>query len=258
MKKRALVNLKGGLGNQIFQLSFANYLRSLDFKVFIDTTFYEQNHPFPRNLEIIIQDTGFREVKIKSNILFQLNKSLYVEDDTFEIKNLKTFNRFIGYYQNLKYLEDSKNFLKTNMNLNSNNFYSENIAAIHIRKTDYSNINQELTETYYMKAIDILLKIDKSIKFDVYSDDPKLKLDSKIFKNINNLFLPTINEKPINVLRKMLNYKNYVIANSSFSAIAAYLSEFDNKVVIYPSPWWRNSDIKLLNIPSNWIRVANN
>ena len=52
MNKFALVNLKGGLGNQIFQVSFANYLRSIGFYTFLDTSFYESNHTFPRKLEI--------------------------------------------------------------------------------------------------------------------------------------------------------------------------------------------------------------
>ena len=257
MKKLALVNLKGGLGNQIFQLSFANYLKYCDFNVVIDTSFYENTHQFPRKLEIDIKETGFKQIKIKSDLMFKINKSVYAEDDTFEIQNLKSYNRFVGYYQNLKYLKFSKNFLNTNLKLKSDKFYSENIAAIHIRKTDYSLIDQELTELYYKNAIDELTKIDKNIKLDIYSDDPKLKLNFSIFKNINNIFLPNIDEKPLSVLIKMLNYKNYVIANSSFSAIAAYLSDYDDKVVFYPDPWWRNSNIKLLNIPTNWNCIRN-
>ena len=35
MKKIALIYLKGGLGNQIFQISFANYLSNLGLNVFI-------------------------------------------------------------------------------------------------------------------------------------------------------------------------------------------------------------------------------
>ena len=54
----------------------------------------------------------------------------------------------------------------------------------------------------------------------------------------------------------MLNYKYYITANSSFSAIAAF-SEIDNKIVTYPDPWWRNSEIKLINIPPDWIGIQN-
>ncbi len=35
-KKEAIVDILGGFGNQLFQLSFANYLRSNDYKVLIN------------------------------------------------------------------------------------------------------------------------------------------------------------------------------------------------------------------------------
>jgi len=47
------------------------------------------------------------------------------------------------------------------------NDYNENIA-IHIRKTDYKVINQELNTKYYKTAIDSFLKTSKDVKFDIY------------------------------------------------------------------------------------------
>lgn len=258
MHKYALVNLKGGLGNQIFQISFANYLRILGINTFLDISFYENKHQFPRNIEIDLQQLGFKYFKLKSNLIFKINKSLFWEDDTFNLVDLKKYNRFVGYYQNLKYLEESKTFLQTKINLENKNEDNKNLCAIHIRKTDYSIINQELKNEYYQLSIKKLLSINNKIKFDIYTDDVELKLDSKIFKNVNNIYLPSFDEKPLDVLRKMLNYKYYIIANSSFSAIASYLSEHENKVVIYPKPWWRDSTISLTNIPSGWIGVSNN
>ena len=40
MKKIAIVVIKGGLGNQLFQLVFCNYLKSKNFKVILDTSAY--------------------------------------------------------------------------------------------------------------------------------------------------------------------------------------------------------------------------
>ena len=107
MSKFALVDLKGGLGNQIFQISFANYLKNLGFNVFLDTTFFYSNHKFPRKLEVDLRELGFNKTKLKSNFIFRLNKSLFWEDDSFEIEDLKFYNRFVGYYQNFIYLENS-------------------------------------------------------------------------------------------------------------------------------------------------------
>ncbi len=256
MSKFALVNLKGGLGNQIFQISFANYLISLGFNTFLDTSFFHSSHKFPRKLEVNISELGFKNINLKSDIIFRLNNSLFWEDNSFEIADLKIYNRFVGYYQNFKYLEKSKPFLKDKLNLTSNN-QNNNVAALHIRKTDYKLINQELSDIYYAKAINELLKINNDLQFDIFTDDINLSLNKKVFKNIKNLYKPIQGEESIKILRKMLNYKYYITANSSFSSIAAFLSEIENKVVIYPEPWWRNSEISLINIPSNWISIQN-
>lgn len=257
MRKLALVDLKGGLGNQIFQISFANYLNSLGYNTFLDTSFFYSNHKFPRRLEVDISQLGFKKTNLKSNFIFKLNDSLFWEDDSFEIEELKIYNRFVGYYQNFKYLEKSKNFLKDKLNLTTYN-QNINVAALHIRRTDYKIINQMLSDSYYEKAINEILNINNNLQFDIFTDDKNIKLDKKIFKNIKNIYKPETTENSIEVLRKMLNYKYYITANSSFSAIAAFLSEIDSKTIIYPDPWWRNSEIKLINIPSYWIGIQNN
>ncbi len=256
MNKFALVNLKGGLGNQIFQISFAEYLKSLGFNVFLDTSFFYSNHEFPRELEIEPGELGFVKLKLKSNAIFNINKSMFWEDDSFDIADLKTINRFVGYYQNIKYLEHSKNFLQKNLRLVSDNL-NENTVAVHIRKTDYKIINQELSDKYYELAINKFLKINNDIKLDIFTDDKDLILDTKVFKNINKIYRPVSSIKSIDVLRKMLNYKYYITANSSFSCIAAYLSEFQDKVIFYPKPWWKNSVIEVTNIPKDWQSIVN-
>ena len=55
----------------------------------------------------------------------------------------------------------------------------------------------------------------------------------------------------------MSEYSNYIIANSSFSALAAYFSKSEDKKVIYPSPWWRKSNIRIKSIPDTWISIPN-
>jgi Glycosyl transferase family 11 len=50
---------------------------------------------------------------------------------------------------------------------------------------------------------------------------------------------------------------NFVIANSTFSWWAAWLSRTPDKIVIYPSRWSQSDDLKNINIcPESWVRVA--
>ena len=51
MKKIAIVYIKGGLGNQIFQISFANYLSNLGLKVFVNLSNFKKSKKI-KNLDV--------------------------------------------------------------------------------------------------------------------------------------------------------------------------------------------------------------
>ena len=253
--KFGIVDLKGGLGNQIFQLAFALYLKSLGIKVCVDSHFYYLENTFPRDLEVEPKLFNLKKINFKNNRIFFLLNSYFLENNTFDINDFRIVNRFVGYYQDLQYLEFSKEVLRKKLNLDYGNL--NNNIAIHIRKTDYKTINQELNLDYYKAAIDNCLQVSKNARFDIFTDAKKLELNPKIFRNIDNIFYPKQNEAPLNVLKKLTGYRSFIIANSSFSAIAAFLSTSNSKKVFYPDPWFRNSEIQLKSIPSNWIPISN-
>ena len=74
--------------------------------------------------------------------------------------------------------------------------------AIHIRKTDYKVINQELI-TSITRLLLTTFKISKDVKFDIFTDSNKLELNPKIFRNIENIFYPNQNESPLDVLKNL-------------------------------------------------------
>jgi len=259
--KISIVDIKGGLGNQIFQLAYAIDLRNKNHNVFLDVKFYDFNNRFPRELIIKPKNFGFNSVKFKNNRLFFFLKTFFQEDDTYTDHNFKIFNRFVGYYQNLEYVTKYLEFIKTNLfhdfkNLDSN--LDSEIVALHIRRSDYLEINQALDDEYYLKSIEIISKKIPNFKIDIFCDEQIENLNPKISKYVNNIYLPIKNENPLEVLIKMSRYKNYIIANSSYSALAAVFSNYKNKLVLYPKPWFRESNISLKNIPDDWIAVYNN
>ena len=256
MKKIAIVDIKGGLGNQLFQTAYALYLKSKNINTYCDISFYETNMKFPRNLEFDLDKFGLKTVKLKNNRIFFLMDSFFEESNSFNENEFKFINRFVGYYQDFYYLEKSKNQLRQTLDMKSSQ-NNKDIVAIHVRKGDYSTINQELSNSYYTKALETLKIKKKNFSLDIFTDDNDFVPDSNIFKNINNIYYPEQHSHAKDDFLKMCDYQYYIIANSSFSALAAYLSEHENKVIIYPKPWWRNSKIKLENIPKSWISVEN-
>ena len=256
MKKNAIVNLQGGLGNQIFQIAFALELMSHNIRTFCDIHFYDSNMQFPRQLELDPLEFGIKSIKFKSNKIFSKLNTLFQEIDTFKFEDFKYLNRFIGYYQDFMIIEKHKEILKELLKIQNMPYDNEKVL-IHIRQDDYKKINQDLTDSYYAKSIDEFLGINKNYKFDIFTDDLDFVPNIKIFKNIDQIYYPDANIKPLEVFRDMSRYQNFIVANSSFSALAAFLSNSKSEKVVYPHPWWRDSEIQIKNIPLSWIPVTN-
>ena len=108
MKKYAIVELKGGLGNQLFLIAFANFLRQKNFNVLIDTSFYFQNQKYKRNIEIPVNKLPFKSIRFKNNRIFFFLNTWFQEIDDLKKLRQKIFNKFNGYYQNLQLIENFK------------------------------------------------------------------------------------------------------------------------------------------------------
>jgi len=256
MKKFALVDIKGGLGNQIFILAFAYHLRNNNFIVRLDTNFYKYEKQFPRELEIKIEKTGLKKFNFRNNRIFFLLNTWYEDIENLDNCNFKLVNRFTGYYQNIDYLNESKDKIINVLGINVKPKI-KNSCLIHIRKGDYKQLNEELKMNYYEAAINQLLDKYPDTFFDIFTDDQELILDNKILSNINSVYYPQNIKNSNEVLEKMTRYQHYIIANSSFSLIAANLGSDKHSEVFYPSPWWRNININILNIPTHWTKISN-
>ena len=255
-KKFALVDLKGGLGNQIFIICFANHLKKNGFKVYLDTSFYKTKQPFPRNIEINLENTGLKVFNFKNNRIFFFLNTWFEEIKNLEDYKFSFLNRFTGYYQNFKFLTPNKEYLKNVLNIQSTQT-KQNKALIHIRRDDYITLNENLSLSYYENAINRLLDKNPKIKFDIFTDDKNFSLNTNIFRNTENIFFPSQNEKALEVLKNMIGYEHYIIANSSLSLIAAYISSNSDTNIYYPDPWWKNFEVSINEIPPHWIKINN-
>jgi len=253
-KKTLIVDLKGGLGNQIFILSFANYLRQNGYKVLVDISIYNQKHDFPRDIEVNLKDFEFEIVNIKNDFLFNFLNRRVEEIENIDLNFIKNFSRFKGYYQNLIFLD--KDYLKQVLKIKENN--KNESLMIHVRKNDYVVLQEDLKLNYFLKAIEIISNRTKIFSIDLFTDDlslNKIKLENSNIK-VKNIF-SNDDISPLDTLKKMVNYKHFIISNSTFSLIAAYLGETENSTIVYPTPWFKNSDFKVENMPKNWIPSIN-
>ncbi|MAT48853.1 MAG: hypothetical protein CMA27_03375 [Euryarchaeota archaeon] len=267
-KNLALVDMMGGLGNQLHQISFAKYLEDNGFEVFISTDWFYKNNfkdgTTKRNLEINIKDFNlniankkilnrFRRLEIISNL--KLIKRIYNsrfnfiyklhEGNSFKENKTYSYNRFKGYWQDSKYIYNSKEFLLNGLSKNSiykkktKNKQPESNTLIHIRKGDYIAWNEDLPDEYFIKALSKLNNVDESITYDIFTDEQNIDKNLDLYKNAKNIF-NNLDEKPLSLLSRMQNYKYYIISNSSLSFFAAYLADSKNSLTLFPHPWFKS------------------
>ena len=125
---------------------------------------------------------------------------------------------------------------------------------VHIRRTDYTDISEEINDEYYLEALKFTKSNFEIEKYDIFTDLNTIPHNDKIFENANNVYLNDGSENAFNTFSKMANYRYFIIANSSFSYLASIMSMMNNKVVLYPSPWFKNSNFEPF-IPKDWVRI---
>ncbi len=278
MKKKAIVVIKGGFGNQLFQYCLAHHLRNNNFSVKIDTSFYNIKYfdakNTYRNLSFTPNELGFKNVNIFSTSIFKFLRKInklnikYLTFGYFKGYNhinleLKDFNLFDGYWQNKLLLDESKEFLIEC--LSKKQFFQENIAIddsefntlIHIRRDDYIGMSEELNISYYKESIAKMSKEINNFQYDIFTDDKTWVKSNDIFLNAKNIFdQEDFENDPILTFINMVKYKNFIIANSTFSLLASYLKEDAGSKIITPTPWFRNIKHPGFSY-ENWMTVEN-
>jgi hypothetical protein len=194
---------------------------------------------------------------------FIFNKNLLQEKIT---KNIT----IIGYFQSEKYFSNYRKivlklfkFPKLNNKLVHdylNLIRNKNSVAIHIRRGDYlSNpkanyFHGVLGANYYKKSIRYVSKRVRNPIFFIFSDD--IELVKKTFPFlINKKYIFTETKSSINDLHLMSNCKHFIIANSSFSWWAAWLSTNKNKIVCAPKKWVKAKILTPDIMPENWVKI---
>ena len=280
--KYAVVELLGGLGNQLHQICFAKYLKHIGYEVEISTNWFRENNfddgTTKRKLELDVSKFGFNIVSHRKyriflmiekimnkkylkrfynsqyNLLFKTHTGNFFDDSFF-------INIFNGYWQDKNYLALIKDSLIEDIKTN-NILYEKSIRDInpgntmlHIRKGDYIKWGEDMNYDYYEKSLQLLNKYNKSITYDIFTDDANIDMSISLFKNANSVF-NDLNQPALKILSDMSNYDHFIISNSSLSYFAALIGSSESSLVIYPNPWFKTIDY-LPYVESNWIDNKN-
>lgn len=254
--------IMGGLGNQLFQIA-----NVITYKNLID-----ENKEIVFKYEEDLYNNFNLPRKTFWHSLFKNQFNVLKADEYNEINFIPSYERisyknlmnsyikvpfsiqFNGYYQSFRsYNNDIRNIMRRHIysneelvtkakelyeeikrSLNSND---DDLVSVHIRRTDYilsSDHHYNLQLDYYKKALETA-NIKKVV---VFSDDIqwcKDNINREVY-NYDDIYFIDINDVAIEFLLMSL-FKNNIIANSTFSLWASYISDYENKIIIAPKQW---------------------
>lgn len=137
----------------------------------------------------------------------------------------------IGHFQSLKYFEHCLDEVRYYFRMRNEPPASDSVA-VHYRAKDYgSDYHPRMPVEYYDEAMGLF----PGAKFLVFSDD---------ISEAKNLFGASVEYSDGNYIedfKLMKTCQHFIIANSSFSAMAAVLGEHPEKRVVAPRPWFGKS-----------------
>ena len=256
----------GGLGNMLFQVAFAESLsKKFDCDVVYtglkDNFDYIKSHynrspyaddylkVFP-NVDWTKNQDRLKEIKHRINVPFH-----YIEIEP------KDGTEYVGYFQSEKYfysldfireLFDLDEDIKYNAMRRYADLFSGNTCSIHVRRADYlimPDFHPTLGIDYYQTSVNMLDHFDID-RFLVFSDDMPWCRENFQIPNVE--FISNKDYLDFYIMT-LCDYS--IIANSSFSLLAALLS--NSKTVIVPRKWLgsRCSDDYKDVIPDRWFKV---
>lgn len=287
-----IVEISGGLGNQLFQYAFGRTLalrNKCELKLDISSFENYEWHEFSLNPFNIKQDIATKTERenllgINLSVCKRIKRKLFKNQQSFIIENSLLFDaKYLevkepaylkGYWQSEKYFSQFKNEIRNDLiihvkpTIDNQNILDQiiscNSISLHIRRGNFVNdesVNKRhgtISLNYYKNAIKIInSKVSDPVYF-IFSDDllwvkTNFKISEKlVFVDINDA------KNDFQDLRLISNCKHHILANSTFSWWGAWLNTSPNKIVISPKSWFNDVTFNLQTldlIPPQWLRI---
>jgi hypothetical protein len=269
-KEMIIVQIAGGLGNQMFQYAAARRLAwflNTPLKLDVTSFQYDKLRNYRLNhLHITGETASEEEIFWIKNTNHCKEKAYYFDP---EILSLPPDVYLEGYWQSEKYFRDIAPVIRREFTV-KDKIYGSNAdlageiieseaVAIHVRRGDYvSNPTVNYFHGicplhYYHQAVTKLAMRILRPHFFVFSDDwqwviQNLKLNHQVtFVTVNGP------EKDYEDLRLMSLCKHHIIANSSFSWWGAWLASRPGQLIFAPRRWFTGYQYDTRDlIPETW------
>lgn len=275
-----IIQLKGGLGNQMFQYALYRALKKKGKTVKIDDVNgfvndklrkpvlqgYGLDYEKASKEEVIALTDSKMDIFSRIRRKFTGRKTFRIDEESgrFDPNILELEDAYlVGYWQSEKYFSDEsvQNEIREAFEKRPQELMNDTVSwtllqqieccesvSLHVRRTDYvdeehKHIHNICSEKYYKNAInEIRQKFPKAVFF-IFTDDKEWCKEHFKGKCFSVVELEEGPKTDIAEMMLMSKCKHHIIANSSFSWWAAWLNDAPEKVVIAPKKWINNKDM---------------
>ncbi|PML61245.1 hypothetical protein BCT73_06550 [Vibrio breoganii] len=283
-----IVNISGGLGNQMFQYALGKSLSIVnEVPLKLDISFFENQSlrefeldKFSTVFEIATSEEirklkgsdsfftramlklGFEHI-IRPNSFYR-EKEPTIFDESLFLKSIDSIY-LLGYWQNEDYFKSIRDNILSDFTYRSTDLtaryaqiesYTESVS-LHVRRGDYvtvANATHGLCDiSYYLRAIKHFELKYQKCHFFVFSDD--ILWCKEAFKAHDNITFVDDTRSSHDDLYLMSKCKHQIIANSSFSWWGAWLNQNKGKHIVAPKKWINNNPNDYNWVPTNWTKM---
>lgn len=285
-----IVNLKGGIGNQLFQYALGRKLAIKNNDVLkLDTAGLDRANdvgdiyrPFALGLFNTVQNVAtvdeVRKLKYPYGVLskglrwfrFKVLRDMHMGWEPSVL--LCTGDMYLdGFWQSPKYFEDIRDVIISDLSFKGQfsipfekyekMIHKSNAVSVHIRRGDYAS-NSKVQKAYgvcsleyYQQAIAYINNNINNPIFYVFSDDISwVKENLNFGERVEYVTGKELLDSEEMILMSIC--KHNIIANSTFSWWGAWLNQNENKIVIAPTPWFNTNEKYFKDlIPLSWVRI---
>jgi len=284
------VQIKAGLGNQMFEYAFGRAASIEQNKpLSLDTSWY-QNAAKKDTPRLFLLDKFNIQAKIATDPeLLKYNTPLrklyrkvirrfkYKRDYLYNPKEMRsTSSYFEGHWANEKYFKKYQDIIRNDLTLRnplspSANIVLENIksqkdciaVSVHVRRGDCvtnqhaASFQGTVDTSYYDNSYSYLIQKfgAEKLVFYIFSDDINWAKEH-ILKDKNSTYVSKPEIPDYEELHLMSICSHNIIANSSFSWWGAWLNQNPDKIVIAPKQWLKDTTFNTTDVcPPQWIRI---
>ena len=285
-----IIEITGGLGNQMFQLALYTALKAdgknvkLDlsrYRMFFEYQIsYKQMHCFMTDDYEYATKKEIRKYSVGSDLCSRvwiksfgdLATHRYEKKDyTFDQNILELDHCYLsGFWQAHEYFDNCVEQVRNafrfrniaeqeqyNINMSTQITSCESVG-VHIRRGDYLKMEDIYggicTEDYYREAIDYINQNVNNPHYFIFSNDYVWAKDQYPDSDKYTIVHGNDGANSFRDMQLMSMCRHQVIANSSFSWWAAWLNQNDAKKIVAPSRWINDRKITDIYMDS-WIRI---